>query len=252
MLKLIILGSSNAVSSEDSENTYMVLVGEKRRVLIDCVNNPIHRLRRAGVDFMELTDLILTHFHPDHVSGVPLFLMDMWLCGRKKPINIYGLHDTLDRLEKLMNLYLWESWPNFFPVTFHRLPTNEHTPLLDCEEFNIISSPVRHMIPTIGLRIEAQKSRKSLVYSCDTEPCEEVVRLANRADMLIHEATGESHGHSSAAQAGQIATKAKVGKLYLIHYPTGEFADGNIVKEAQQHFQGEVTLATDFMILDFS
>ena len=252
MAMLIILGSSNALSSTDNENTHMILVGEERIVMVDCVNSPIHRLELAGVDFMDLTDLVLTHFHPDHVSGVPLLLMDMWLRGRQKPIHIYGLHYTLDRMEKLMEMYSWEDWPNFFPVAFHRLPADENTPLLDCNEFKIISSPVRHLIPTIGLRFEFKHSQKALAYSCDTEPCVEVVRLAEGADVLIHEATGAELGHSSAEQAGQIAAQAEVSKLYLIHYPTGKFANANIVTEARQHYQGEVDLATDFMTLDFS
>ena len=252
MSKLIILGSSNAISSRDNENTHMVLVGAERIVMVDCVNNPIHRLEQAGVDFMDLTDMVLTHFHPDHVSGVPLLLMDMWLRGRQKPIHIYGLHYTLDRMEKLMEMYSWEDWPNFFPVAFHRLPANENTPLLNCDEFKIISSPVRHLIPTIGLRFEFINGQKTLAYSCDTEPCDEVVRLASGANVLIHEATGASRGHSSAEQAGQIATQAEVSKLYLIHYPTGEYTNGNLIAEARQHFQGEVDLATDFLTLDFS
>jgi ribonuclease Z len=252
MAKLIILGSSNAISSKDSENTHMVLVGKERIVMIDCVNNPIHRLGKAGVDFMDVTDLILTHFHPDHVSGVPLLLMDMWLRGRKKLVNIYGLHYTLDRMEKLMEMYSWENWPNFFPVAFHRLPADENASLLDCTEFKISSSPVRHLIPTIGLRFDFKANKKALAYSCDTEPCVEVVRLAEGVNVLIHEASGAALGHSSAGQAGQIAAQAQVGKLYLIHYPTGEYTNGNLIAEARQHYQGEVALATDFMILDFS
>jgi ribonuclease Z len=252
MSKLIILGVSNAISSQASENTHMVLVGQERIVMVDCVNNPIHRLGQVGVDFMGVTDLILTHFHPDHVSGVPLLLMDMWLRGRQRLLNIYGLHDTLDRMEKMLELYSWESWPKFFPVAFHHLPSRENMELLDFEEFKITASPVRHLIPTIGLRIEFKDSQKVLAYSCDTEPCAEVVRLASGADVLIHEATGFSLGHSSASQAGEIAARAEVGKLYLIHYPTGEYANGNLVAEARQKFQGEVGLATDFMTLDFS
>jgi ribonuclease Z len=252
MAKLVILGSSNALSSKDSENTHMVLVGQERIVMIDCVNNPIHRLQQAGVDFMDVTDLILTHFHPDHVSGVPLLLMDMWLRGRTKLITIYGLHYTLDRVEQLMGMYSWETWPKFFPVAFHRLPETEKTPLFECSEFEVISSPVRHLIPTIGLRFDFKTSHKALAYSCDTEPCMEVVRLADGADVLIHEASGTSLGHSSAGQAGQIAAQAEVGKLYLIHYPTGEYADGNLIAEARQHYQGGVDLATDFLTLDFS
>lgn len=251
MAKLIILGSSNALSSVESENTHMVLVGEEHVVMVDCVNSPIHRLGQAGVDFMNVTDLVLTHFHPDHVSGVPLLLMDMWLRGRKKLINIYGLHYTLDRMEKLMEMYSWDKWPNFFPVSFHRIPSSEKMELMNCAEFRITSSPVRHLIPTIGLRFDFKTSQKALVYSCDTEPCVEVVRLAEGADVLIHEATGDSTGHSSAGQAGQIAAKAEVEKLYLIHYPTGEYANHDLVAKAKKYFQGEVELATDFMTLDF-
>ena len=251
MAKLIILGSSNAISSTDNENTHMVLVGEERIVMVDCVNNPIHRLGQSGVDFMNVTDLILTHFHPDHVSGVPLLLMDMWLRGREKPINIYGLHYTLDRVEKLMEMYSWGNWPNFFPVAFHRLPSSENTEVMDCQEFKITCSPVRHLIPTIGLRFDFRTSQKTLAYSCDTEPCVEVVHLAQGADVLIHEASGASTGHSSAGQAGKIATRAEVNTLYLIHYPTGEYTNGNLIAEARQHFDGEVDLAVDFMTLEF-
>ena len=184
MPKLIILGSSNAIASHDSENTHMVLVGAERIVLVDCVNNPIRRLEQANVDFMDLTDLILTYFHPDHVSGVPLLLMDMWLRGRKKPINIYGLHHTLDRMEQLMGLYAWEEWPHFFPVAFHRIPANENNTLLDCDEFKVLSSPVRHLIPTLGLRFEFKDNKKVMAYSCDTEPCVEVISLASGADIF--------------------------------------------------------------------
>ena len=116
MTKLIVLGSSNALSSKENENTHMVLIGEERTVMIDCVNNPIHRLEQADVKFSDVTDLVLTHFHPDHVSGVPLLLMDMWLRGRTELITIYGLHYTLDRMEQLMAMYSWGNWPNFFPV----------------------------------------------------------------------------------------------------------------------------------------
>ncbi len=252
MAKLIILGSSNAIPSKDHENTHLVILGDQRTVLVDCVGNPIVRLEQAGVDLNSITDLVITHFHPDHVSGVPLLLMDMWLTGRRDLLNIYGLHYTLDRLEALMNSYEWGQWPDFFPVAFHRLPASEMTTVLDCPEFRIFSSPVRHMIPTIGLRFEFKTSEKVLAYSCDTEPCAQVVRLASGADVLIHESAGEARGHSSAAQAAEIARQAEVGALYLIHYPTGAYAgDTDLTREAGRRYPGPVELATDFMSLEF-
>ena len=250
MPKVIILGSSNAVPSRDHENTHLVIIGDERTILVDCVSNPIVRLEQAGVDFNDLTDIVITHFHPDHVSGVPLLLMDMWLMGRTKPLNIYGLHYTLDRLEGLMGFYGWAEWPNFFSVGFFRLPESELAFVMDCKEFKVLSSPVHHMIPTIGLRVECKIPSKVLAYSCDTEPCEQTVHLADGADILIHEAAGEVYGHSSAEQAGEIATQAEVGKMYLIHYPTGRFANGNLVEEAAKTYRGEIILATDFMTIE--
>lgn len=251
MPKLILLGTSNAIPDENHENTHMVLTGGSRTVLVDCVNSPILRLRKAGMDCNDLTDLILTHFHPDHVAGVPQLLMNLWLLGRRQPLDVHGLDHTLDRLERMMDDYGWRAWPDFFRVTFHRLPAQEMTVVLDCDEMRICSSPVRHMIPCIGLRFEFKKKNKALAYSCDTEPCDEVVRLAAGADILLHEATGALLGHSSAGQAAGVARRAEVGALYLIHYPTGRFAAGDPLAEAAEQFNGPVTLAEDFMMLEF-
>ncbi len=251
MPKVIILGSSNAIPSPEHENTHLVVVGHERVVLVDCVSNPILRLEKAGVDSNDVTDLILTHFHPDHVSGVPLLLMDMWLLGRRKPLNIYGLHHTLDRMEDLMGFYGWSEWPNFFPVTFCRLPAEERSLALDCPDFKVFSSPVRHFLPTIGLRFEFHHNQKVMAYSCDTEPCPEVIRRAEGADVLIHESAGAVRGHSSAEQAGEVAAQAEAGALFLIHYPTGKYSDGDLAAAAATRYQGPIKLAEDFMTLEF-
>ena len=101
MTKLVLLGTSNAVPSEQQDSSHMILIGANRVVLIDVSTNPIIRLQRAKIDPLSLTDVILTHFHPDHVSGVPILLLDSWLLGRKQPLNFYGLAATLDRVEKM-------------------------------------------------------------------------------------------------------------------------------------------------------
>ena len=90
MPKLVILGTSYSVPDEDHENTHMVLQGKDRLVLIDCVSNPIVRLKKAGLNHSDLTDILMTHYHPDHVSGVPLLLMGMGILNREKNLKIYN------------------------------------------------------------------------------------------------------------------------------------------------------------------
>jgi ribonuclease Z len=251
MSKLVILGSSYAIADPNHENAHMAVIGDTRILMIDCVGSPVVRLQKVGIELNALTDLILTHFHPDHTSAVPLLLMNMWLLGRKTPLEVYGLDYTLERVEQVMALYGWDSWPNFFPVNFHYLTEAERTPVMETGEWVIHASPVSHLIPNIGLRIEFLQSKKVMVYSSDTEPCPQVARLATGADVLIHESAGKTRGHSDASQAGEIARQARVKQLYLIHYPTGGFEDKGLLDRAQKVFGGQVALAEDLMEIDF-
>lgn len=250
MPEIIILGTADSVPDAHHNNTHMAVTGRAGSVLIDCSGTPTVQLERAGIGLSDISDLILTHFHPDHVGGVPMLLMNMWLTGRTRPLRIYGLHHCLERCEHMMGFYNWENWPDFFQVSFHRLPERERRPVLEKEDFRILSSPVRHVIPTLGLRIESKTSERVVTYSCDTEPCPNVVRLAGGADVLIHEAAGAIVGHSSASQAGAIAREAGVEALFLIHYPTRGDRYESLRSQAQETFSGRVEIAEDFMTID--
>jgi len=245
MARLILLGTASAVPDPLHENTHMAVVSSQGTVLVDCVGTPAVRLPRAGIAIESVTDVIATHFHPDHVAGIPLLLMNMWLSGRRAGLRIYGLHHCLKRLEDMMAAYNWENWPGFFPVAFHRLPEREHMPVLETEELRIVASPVRHLVPTIGLRMESKITGKVIAYSCDTEPCPAVVDLAHGADLLIHEASGLSPGHSTAAQAGAIAQEAGARALLLIHFPPGDGVAASLRAEAASEFSGDVEVAQD-------
>jgi ribonuclease Z len=250
MARLILLGTANALPEINHENTHMAVQADGKVILIDCVGSPKVRLNSAGLRLNAVTDLILTHFHPDHVSGVPLLLMNMWLLGRKNDLCIYGLSHCLERVEKMMDLYDWKSWPDFFSVDLHRIPDHQETLVLKRGGIRIISSPVRHLVPTIGLRFESLSSGRKAAYSCDTEPCSSMVQLAERVDVLIHEATGAGQGHSSASQAGSIAREAGVKTLLLIHYAQDPSRETSLIEQAQKTFDGEVGLAEDFMVIE--
>jgi len=249
MGRLTVLGSAFAVPAIGQDNAHLLITTEKRHVLIDCGNNPITGLQKLGVDFNQLTDLVLTHFHPDHVAAAPLLLMDMWLLKRKTPLTIHGLGATVSRMETLMDLFEWKTWPNFYPVEFHRLPNVEMAQVVDYPDVRIFSSPVRHMIPTVGLRVEYPTSGKVAAYSCDTEPCDEVANLGRDADALIHESSGEEYGHSSARQAGEVAARAGAKALYLIHYPTDASA-AELSKQAATTYSGKIHVARDMDEVD--
>ncbi|HEX9018884.1 MAG TPA: ribonuclease Z [Anaerolineaceae bacterium] len=252
MDRVIILGSSSAVPVAGHENTHLLVETGSRVVLVDCPGTPMVRVAQAGVDPKTITDLILTHFHPDHVSGFAALLMSLWLVGRKAPLAIYGLAPTLERAQKMLDLFDWQQWPNFYPLEFITVPAEEHATLFQGVDLSVYASPTQHLIPTIGLRFEFSRINRVLTYSCDTEPSQAVRRLADGADVLIHEATGTGTGHTTPEKAGAIATQAAAGALYLIHYPSQLIDPESLLARARTAYQGPIFVAEDFQSIDLN
>lgn len=245
MARLTVLGSAAAVSDAAHDNTHLLLQGDRgTTILIDCGSNPLPKLVRMGLGADDLTALILTHFHPDHVSGLMILLMQLWLMGRRTPLPIYGLHHCLQRVEITMQAAMWDTWPDFFEVQRVRLPEREDVLVLDNPDFRITAWPAAHYIPTIGLRVVIKPEERVLSYSADTAPTPIIERMAQGADLLIHEAAGETPGHSSAAQAGQTAASAGAKRLVLIHYDVRR-APEELLAEARTMFDGPVEVAQD-------
>lgn len=253
MARIITLGTAAAVPNEQHANTYLALEGEDGGdlSLIDCGENPLMRMRRAGLNPACLHRVIITHFHPDHVCGLPLLVMRTWLLGRTLPLPIYGLQDALDRFEMMMDLFRWGEWPDCFPMPHHTVPEELNAPVVETDTFRITASPVQHLIPTMGLRIENKRSGGVLAYTSDTEPCDAVIDLARDADILIHEAARDTLGHSSAAQAGENARLAGAKRLVLIHYRPAPWKYDLWRAEATVAFGGPVELARDFGVYKF-
>jgi ribonuclease Z len=78
---------------------------------------------------------------------------------------------------------------------------------------------------TPGMILGPFRNGRKIVISGDTMPCEEMIAFSKNADVLVHEATFDSelediakeYGHTTAAQAAEIAKKAGVEKLFLVH-----------------------------------
>jgi len=95
---------------------------------------------------------------------------------------------------------------------------------------------------------------RKIVYSGDTRPTSNLVRLAEKADLLIHEATFEDDllekaqedGHSTPTQAAKTAKKAKVKRLILTHVSSRYRSALSLLQQARRVFPN-TNVAEDFM-----
>ena len=102
---------------------------------------------------------------------------------------------------------------------------------------------------------EARLGRK-IVLSGDTAPCEALGIAAHEADVLVHEATfteeeserAAQTGHSTAAQAAELARDAQARALALVHLST-RYGGREVREEARAIFPGAV-VPRDFDQID--
>lgn len=246
MSGITILGSAFAIASASRENTHLLVRSKKRNILIDCGNNPVGKLEQAGMELNNITDLVLTHAHADHMGALPLLLMDMWLRRRDTALTIHGLEYTLEHARMLLEVFYWQKWENMYPVVFNLIEEKPKIRLIEDEGLIVTVSPVQHSIPNICTRIDLLDIQKSFVYSSDTAPCANLVELATGADVLIQEAAGTGKIHTSPEEAGSMAGEAGVKRLILIHFDPGRAVEDQIA-EAKKHFSGSVEMAFDLM-----
>ena len=245
MAELIVLGTAASVPDAEHDTIGLLLRGPDWAILIDCGGSPLWKLARLGVDLGEIRSVVLTHRHADHVYGLPMLVQGLWLSGRADPLSIYGPPETLEVGRNLLKLFTLDERSDMYALDWRPVPPREGRRVLEQDTVRITSAPGEHrQVRTLALRFDNTSTGRSIVFSSDTEPCAAVARLAEGADILIHEANGEQRGHSSPSQAADVALEAGVGSLVLIHYPV-QGIDLERWRLDACRFGGPVSLASD-------
>ena len=240
MVRCILLGTGAALPTADRDNTAVVFVGAQSALLIDCPGGAYAKLLRAGVAPPRITHLLLTHTHTDHTHGLPGLLQSLWLAGREQELPVLGLPEVHALLDGVLATFSPFGDRTPFALPRQVLPaTANDTPVLETPDFLVWTAPTEHSVPSVAVRVEARASGAAVVYSSDTSPCGAVERLAAGARLLVHEATFAScagddavrFAHTTAAQAAEIAKRARAEALWLVHFTPH---DGATVQSQQQ------------------
>ncbi len=253
-MHFVFLGTSGAIPGAARDTTSLAFVGGAEALLVDAGGSPVQKLRAAGIDPLRLSHVLITHIHPDHAYGLPPLIQNLILLGRTGPLPLYCRVEHAPALADLLDLFDLRTRKGSFPIPIHEVEPREGIEVLRTDSFVVSASPNAHgSMPNLAVRFDVPQRAAGVVYSSDTEPCDEVVRLARGADTLIHEATfperdrGRFGSHSTAGEAGQIAARAGVRRLILCHIEADYHGElPALAAEARSHFNGVIEIAEEF------
>ena len=244
-----LLGTGAGASGPERTTTMLAFESGGRSVVVDCGGDVIQRVLAAGLDVDGIEALIITHEHPDHVAGFPLFMEKLWLLGRREPIPVHGIRPALDQARRTWNAFDTSGWDGVPDIQEHEVALEAGAVVLQNPRWRITAAPGIHAVPVVGIRVQDANGGGACTYSADTAKSAEITELARGADLLIHEATKESYkSHSTYAEAAEVARDAQAGRLVVVHLPPG-VRDADLA-QARGIFQ-DITLGEDGARYDF-
>ena len=265
-MQLTFLGTAGSWPTKERNASAIALDLERELVLLDCGEGTQRQFFQSSASFMRVRRVFLTHFHGDHFLGLPGLIQSMSLNHRTEPLDIYAPPDAREMIARVLGLgYFTLRFPvevhplapgSSVELDGYTVTTAAAIHPVPALAYRIEEGPKRGRFDgakarALGLhgrdfaRLEAgepvrigatvvhpedvmgpPRPGRSIVYSGDTAPSDDVRRLAQRATVLIHEATAAAEieeeanawGHSSARQAAEIARAAEVGALFLTHF----------------------------------
>jgi ribonuclease Z len=299
MIEVTFLGTVSGVPTTKRNHPAIALdyySDERDTLLFDCGEGTQKQLMLAGISFMQINKIFISHWHADHFAGLIPMIQTMNLERRQNELKIFG-PESEKFTSNILDLGYFGCR---FPVTAINVPFegSDIVKIDENDQYEVTAIPAYHTVPSVAycfkekdtwtidldklksaglsrgywlkklksdgvasykgkeVKIEDVAERKSglkVVYSGDTKPCKNMVKIAKNADLLIHDATfleeDEGKAHADVKQAAKTAKEADVKQLVLTHlsrrYSTIE--DLEEIEETAKKVFPNTKVAYDFM-----
>ena len=257
------LGTGSGTSVTRAHTALVYDCDDGTRLLIDAGSgNSVARSGSAmGIPVEGFDQVLLSHHHPDHMSGL-LFVQFLRALARQDapPLDVYLTAETLEWAQKMCianHLNIIEVDENGAKnsdgrqvMRFHPVAPGQQVSLGPTTTASCF--PADHISGAVGWKVDS--GGMSVVFSGDTRFNPELIKAAQGARLLIHEALrtdeesdyADNHGHSTAGQAGRAAAQAGVAQLVLTHLDSGFDANTQpLLDDAKKHYDGPISAAAD-------
>lgn len=264
-MEITFLGTSAMVPTKERNTSAILLSYKAENILIDCGEGTQRQLRIAGIKPTKITKILISHWHGDHMLGLPGLLQTLGASEYSGVLKIFGPEGSSKQIEKMLDAFVFENKVNFTVVDIKKKRFFED------KDFALEALPLNHKITCLGFSfIEKDRRRikvkeiaklgipegpllgklqmgkhvtfkgknidpdkvtytvkgKKITYIADTLLCDNCIELAENADLLI----------SESVYASSLEEKAKEYK-HLTAHQAGMIANqANAKKLVLTHF----------------
>ncbi|HTY28902.1 MAG TPA: ribonuclease Z [Mycobacterium sp.] len=275
MVDITLLGTGSPMVDPNRAGPSTLVKAGESVFLVDCGRGVLMRAAAAGVGAANLTALLLTHLHSDHITDLSDVITTRWVTTFvPTPLPIIGPPGT----KAVVEATLVALAPDIsYRIAHHAditeppsVQVHEHTEgqVWDAGGVRITVAPTDHrpVEPTIAFRVEYDGT--AVVLAGDTMPCATLDELSSGANALVHTVIRKDlvelmpaqrikdilDYHSSVEQAAATAARAGVGTLVLTHYvpPLAPGQEDQWRALAAGEFGGRVELGDDLLQVSVS
>lgn len=277
-VRLVLLGTAGGPTPKKTRSApaQALQVGDAIYV-VDCGNGVGRQMALAGLPFPELRHVFVTHHHSDHVADLVALPLLAWAAGLDEPVTLHGPRPTRKAVKAGLRQFAFDAdtrrddegrRPLGEIVRVHQF-SGDGIVYRD-ERVTVRAARVAHPPIAESYAYRFDTAGFSVVISGDTAPSENLIRLAQGADVLVHEVLivsgdemarllGKPAGdplvrhivrsHTSYRDVGKVAAVAGVGKLVLSHFVPGDAAvdEAAILAEIRKSYAGEVVFGRDLL-----
>lgn len=240
MNTLTLLGTGTCQIEYQRRASSVLLNLDGTPILFDCGHGIVQRLLEVGVNPNKLQHIILSHFHPDHVSDlIPLLHAGAW--SQKDPrrvdLHIYGPPGTQQFLDALFDLFGRSAFqqPDRYTISIHERGAGQHE--VAGHLFEAVSLP-----PAGNHGVRFVWNGKTYALTGDSNFHDEEIAFLRDVDLAIIDS-----GHITDEQIVQLAVESKAHVIVCSHQYR-ELDEVRLQQSARrQGYTGTILVGYDFM-----
>ncbi|MCX8194365.1 MAG: ribonuclease Z [Candidatus Pacearchaeota archaeon] len=154
-MEITILGTSEATPTAKRSQLAMLLTYKDENILVDCGEGTQRQFKIANLNPLKITRILITHWHGDHVLGLPGLLQTLALNNYNKTLKVYGPKGTKRFFNLILKIFVFREK---IKADVHEIERDGK--IIETKDFYIEAFRMKHFTPCLAYRFVEKDRRK--------------------------------------------------------------------------------------------